>query len=151
MEYKCEGGSDELACNETPELMVEGSLYCEKCGIEAAIDFGSSSSPIVTVDQIKEMTQAELNFLEPDTVLIDTDSDRSFDLFTHADLDKTQNLVAENGMTMYREPIGVAHCLYCEAVCIGHVNKVGGWLARHRHFHETYSDSGDISMNVGRP
>ena len=128
-----------VKCKELPTLVVDDEFYCEDCGTQQATELDCPSNPLVTVEDIKSMSTGDLRFLDPATILVDTSGGSVAEIFTHGDLNRTDNIVIEEGLTMYREPIAVAHCIYCEALAIGHVNKVGGWLARHRHYHETYN------------
>ena len=111
-----------------------------------AKETGQDTQPIILSSVLKSMTEAEKELLDPLTVLVD-DEERDYKTFDLSDIGSIDHIVATNGLTIFNEPIVMARCVHCESYAIGHINKVGGWFARHQHYH-THAEGQDDEWAV---
>lgn len=130
-----------MGCNDTATLMCHQSYLCERCGVEMAKATGHDTQPIILSSVLKTMSEEDKEFLDPLTVLVD-DEEHDYRTFDLQDVGTIDHIVPTNGLTIFHEPIVMARCVHCEAYAIGHINKVGGWFARHQHYH-THAEGND--------
>ena len=119
--------------------------YCTAHGIEKAEFYETNTVPIITLKEYEMLTDDDLEFFDIDTVILQENGQESPGVLTLEDVGRVSNLIKGEGITVFREPIIMARCLFCEAVAIGHLNLVGGWLARHTHFHQYYAPEDDYA------
>ena len=135
-----------MGCEKTAELFCDGAIYCSECGIEVSNTTSIETQPIMLASELSKMSDEEKQFIDPLTVMVD-DEEREYDTYGVNHLGKVEDIVATNGLTMFNEPIVMARCVFCEAYAIGHINKVGGWFARHQHYHTHAEDDDDYAIS----
>ena len=130
----------ENECEEQANVWVDEGPYCTAHGVKRAEYLETHTVPIISIDEYLDLGDDAMAFFDPETMII---GEASEGMLTLEDVDSTIRLTVSEGLTTYREPVVMARCTFCEAVAIGHINKVGGWLARHSHFHQFYSPEDD--------
>lgn len=128
-------------CSETIELYAHDNFYCAPCGIEVAQKNKTFTRPIITTDEMRILTESERDFLEPEVVIVDSEM-RQQKVYNLNDVGSTEIISVEHGITTYNEPIAMARCVHCESYAIGVISKIGGFIARHSHYHH-YGDNDD--------
>ena len=131
------------SCNEEANVWVEGEVFCTEHGIDRAKETDSHTLPIISLSEFMEIEEDMMQFFDPQTVVWSEDGET--DIFAFDDVGKRKRLVVEEGISMYREPIVISRCNICEGVAIGYVSKVGGWLARHNHYHNFGEPESDFA------
>ena len=132
----------EEKCDEQANVWVDNGAFCTSHGVKRAEFLETHTVPIISMEEYLNLTDEDMAFFDPETMIIGEKSQD--DMLTLADVETTQKLEVSSGLPIYREPVVMARCMFCEAVAIGHVNKVGGWLARHSHYHQFYSPEDDF-------
>jgi len=137
---KCEA----MGCDSEVELFCNDQFFCEACGVEYSKATRHMTQPIMMASQLDDMDEDERMMLDPLTVIVDdNEHNREHKTFSTSDIDTHETLLVQEGITIVGEPIVMARCIFCEAYAIGHINKVGGWLARHQHYHGYIEHSDD--------
>jgi len=139
-------GCNKEDCDKPVELYAHDNFYCAPCGIEVAQKNKTFTRPIITTDEMRNLTESERDFLEPEVVIVDSEM-RQQKVYNLNDVDTTEIITVENGMTSYNEPIVISRCVHCEAYAIGVASKVGGFIARHHHYHH-YGEDDDAVETI---
>jgi len=140
-------GCNKEGCDDDIELYAHDNFYCAPCGIEVAKENKTYTRPIITTDEMRILTESERDFLEPDVVIVDSEM-RQQKVYHLNDVGKSEIITIEDGVTTYNEPIAMVRCIHCEAYAIGVVSKLGGFIARHQHYHVWAQSDDDDEATV---